>query len=162
MLRHARPLSYLLAAVTIAILWAPVAGFAQQNLDEIIELLRADIRTGKIGWMTEAMQRQRQQSEVFLPLYREYQNELMAIGDERIALAKDYAEKYASLTVEEAKDISKRWFDQQERRFKLLKKYHDKVAKAVDPVVAARFVQVENTLQMAIDLQVASGTPLMP
>jgi len=42
----------------------------------------------------------------------------------------------------------------------LLEKTAKKVSKDVDPVTAARFIQVENTLNLLIDLQLAGEIPL--
>ncbi len=41
-----------------------------------------------------------------------------------------------------------------------MEKTAKKVAKDLDPVTAARFVQVENTLNLLIDLQLAGEIPL--
>jgi hypothetical protein len=134
---------------------------AAQDVDSYVALLRSDIQTEKVAVMTEAMMLTPEQSEVFWPLYREYQGEVAKIGDERVAMIKDYAQHFENLTPEKAQEIARSWFDQQERRLKLLKTYHGKVEKALEPVAAARFVQVENALQQMIDLKVAANLPLI-
>jgi hypothetical protein len=138
----------------------PVAA-QEPDVDSYLELLRSDIKTEKVAVMTEAMALTTEQSEAFWPLYREFQTELAKIGDKRIALIKNYAENFDTMTAEKASEIAKEWFDQQNKRLKLLKKYHGKVAKAVGPVEAVRFMQVENTLQQLIDVQLSANMPLI-
>ena len=71
---------------------------AQDNLNSIVELLRQDVKTKKIALITEIMQFTEKESAAFWPVFRKYDVELQKIGDERIALIKDYAEKYYRLT----------------------------------------------------------------
>jgi hypothetical protein len=49
----------------------------------------------------------------------------------------------------------------EKRRTKLKKKYFKKFEKALSAVVAAKFVQVENQINLLIDLQIASELPLI-
>ena len=134
-----------------------VAAFAQDPT----ELLRADIRANKTAIVTSAMELDDTQSEAFWPIYREYEAELIKLNDESLAMVKDYAANYASMTDETAKDLLKRGFKVREGRTKLLKKYTGKVDKALGSKVAARWAQVEGALQAAVDLQMASDLPLM-
>ncbi|HXV13897.1 MAG TPA: hypothetical protein VEC56_06790 [Candidatus Krumholzibacteria bacterium] len=128
---------------------------------DISELLRADLRANKTTLITQAMALDPAQFEVFWPIYRAYEADLVKLNDESLAAIKDYAENYANMTDETAKDLLKRGFKIREGRTKLLKKYSSKVGKALSPKVAARWVQVEHALQAAIDLQMASELPLM-
>ena len=53
------------------------------------------------------------------------------------------------------------WFAFQSDRLKLLKDTYKKVATANSPIIASRFVQVENVIGKLIDLQIAAELPLM-
>ena len=125
-----------------------------------VELLRQDLRTDKVAVMTGAMALTTEQGEKFWPIYREYQTKLSVIGDKRIAMIKDYAEHFESMTGEKSSELMKNWFKQQKDRLSLLEKTSKKIAKETDPVTAARFIQVENILNMVIDLQIAAELPL--
>ena len=140
-----------------ALLSSAVASFAQDPT----ELLRADIRANKTAIVTSAMELDDTQSEAFWPIYREYEAELIKLNDQSLAMIKDYAANYATMTDESAKDLLKRGFKVREGRVKLLKKYAGKVEKALGSKVAARWAQVETALQAAVDLQMASDLPLM-
>ena len=138
----------------------PAQAQAETQNEQYMELLRQDLRTNKLAVMTEAMALTDEQGEVFWPIYREYQTNLSKVGDKRIAMIKDFAEHYEDMTGEKAKEITKNWFGQQKERLGLLEKTSKKIAKATDPVTAARFIQVENAVDMIVNLQIASELPL--
>jgi hypothetical protein len=136
------------------------AGPAQADTDQYLELMRQDLQTTKTAYMTAGMQLTSEQGDVFWPIYREYQTKLSEIGDRRIANIKDYAEHFEAMTGDKASEIMKNSFKQRKDFLSLLEKTAKKIAKELDPVTAARFVQVENTLNLLIDLQLAGEIPL--
>ena len=146
----------ILATLMLVCLAAPA--LAQNDL---IELMRSDLRTEKMAIVTKAMQLTEEQSQLFWPVYKEYETAVMKLNDERLALIKDYAASYDTMTEDGAKDLINRAFKLQEGRNKTLKKYVGKMGKAVDMKTAARWAQVEQALGSAIDLQVASELPLL-
>ena len=129
--------------------------------EKYLELLRSDLRTGKVEVLTEALDLTEPQAQAFWPIYREYDAAASAIGDRRVALVKRFAEKYGTIADEEAGVFAKEWFDIQKDRMKLREKYFGKVAKATSNKVAARFTQVEYTIDTLMDLQIAAELPLM-
>lgn len=143
---------------TLMLVSLAVPALAQSDL---IELMRSDLRTEKMAIVTKAMQLTEAQSELFWPVYKEYETDMVKLNDERVALIKDYAASYSSMTDEGAKDLISRSFKLQEARTKTLKKYVSKMSKAVDVKTAARWAQVEHALGAAIDLQIGSELPLM-
>ncbi len=145
----------LLSAAALASAASP--SFAQ----DATELLRSDLRANKTAILTSAMELDATQSEAFWPIYREYEAELIKLNDENLAMIKDYAANYSSMTDEMAKDLLKRGFSVREGRTKLLKTYAGKVEKALSPKVAARWVQCELAIQAVIDVQMGSELPLM-
>ena len=132
----------------------------QAQGEQYLELIRQDLKTAKTAYMTEGMALTTEQGDVFWPIYREYQAELSKIGDRRIANIKDYAEHYEAMTGEKASEIIKKSFKNRKDTLGLLEKAAKKVSKELDPVTAARFIQVENTLNLLIDLQLAGEIPL--
>jgi hypothetical protein len=148
---------FILLLTALCGLLAAVPSFAQ----DATELLRADLRANKTAILTQAMALDATQSDVFWPIYREYEAELIKLNDEALALVKDYAANYDAMTDATAKDLLKRGFAIREGRTKLLKKYTGQVGKKLSPMVAARWAQCEQAIQSAIDLQMASQLPLM-
>ena len=137
-------------------------GLASAQGEPYLQLLRSDVQAEKVAIMTEGMMLTTEQGEKFWPIYRDFQTELSKLGDRRIAMIKEYAANYESLSDETANKIAKEWFSLHEDRLKLMKKTHGTIAKDLGPAVAARFVQLENAVQMLIDIQIAAEMPLFP
>ena len=134
------------------------AASAQANLTELV---RSDMRTQAQTIMTAAMQLSNDDAEKFWPVYREYELERSKWGDQRLAFIKSYAEQYESITDEAAKQLADQWFKLQENRLKLWKNYYKKFEKEISSSVAARFIQVENQLNMILDIQIHAELPLI-
>jgi len=151
------------AALIVVILGGVLVSYtpAFGQIDSYVELLRSDIRTQKQALLTEVMQFSDEQAAVFWPIYREYDLERSKIGDQRLALIKDFAANYETMTDEKAKEIADRSFKLEEDRVKLRRKYFDTVQEALDPIFAAKFVHVERAIDALIDVQLASELPLM-
>jgi hypothetical protein len=132
----------------------------ERNLGAYRELLRADLRAQKIAIITEVMQFTEEEDAAFWPIYREYDVELTRINDDRLRLIEAYAAAFASLTDASADDIASRALELESRRTALKQRYYTRLKTAVPPKTAARFLQVENQLQLLIDLQVAAELPL--
>jgi len=133
-------------------------GYAQEAY---IELLRSDVKTQKVAIITEVMQFTNEEGNAFWPVYREYEVELAKIGDTRIALIKDYAQNYETMTDEKAKELIQRALKLEERRTKLKKKYFRKFDKVLSSKTVAKFFQLENQINLLIDVQIASELPLI-
>jgi hypothetical protein len=147
-----------LAAVLL--IAAATAAPAQTN-EDLIELMRHDLGTEATAIMTEALQLDPNQSEIFWPIWREYKLEHAKLGDAQLALLKDYAAQQMEMDDEKAKDLANRSFKIEEDRLKLRKTYWKKVEKELGGVIAARFVQVDRQLSNLIQLQIASEVPLV-
>ena len=146
---------------------APAAQTSEQqtkalNLSAYAELLRADVRAQKVAIITEVMGFTDKEDEAFWPIYREYALEMSKLGDERVALIADYAKNYANVTDEVADRLASRALELEARRQELKGQVYQKVKKALSPLTAARFLQVEHQLLLLIDLQIAASLPIAP
>lgn len=150
----------LLCASTLITALCPRAQAA--NYDDLIELMRANIKQEKRTVVTQVMNLTPQESLVFWPLYREYTAELSKLGDQRLDLIKEYAAYYDTLTDKKAEELMKWSFDIQSKRLALQKKFFKKIRKATSATTAARFLQIESQLQAVIDLQISSELPIIP
>ena len=149
-----------LLLVIIVLLLANTVCYGK-GVDAYIQLLRSDARTQKAAVITEAMQFTDEESNAFWPVYREYELELSKIIDDRIELIKDYIQNYDILTDEKAKVLARQVFTLEKRRTKLKKKYFKRFSRALSATIAAKFIQVENQINLLIDLQIASELPLI-
>lgn len=132
-----------------------------QQTTKYLELLRQDLRTQKTALVTEAMDLTDAQAEAFWPIYDQYSGEMREVWDGRVANIKLYAENYQRMTDDMARQIAKRAFQLDEQRGKVLKKYYGRIEKAIGPMLAGRWVQVEAAIYDLISLQLAAELPLM-
>ncbi len=144
--------------VVLALLLVAKTAYAQE---QYAELLMSDIKTQKIAVITEAMALNEGQSEPFWQIYRDYEYELSIITDRRISLIKDYASSFSSMTEDKASDLAKESFKIENDRRKLREKYYKKFAKDLNPLVGARWLMVERTINNLMDLQIAAEMPLI-
>ena len=136
---------------------APDAG----NLRAFIELARSDLRTGKGFVVAQNLPLTDEEAMEFWPLQREYDEEFNKLLDERLNGIIQFANDYDNMTNEKATSLAKTAFDLEEKRTDLKRKYFKKFCKVIPPIKAARFFQIDNQLNMAIDLRVAASLPLI-
>ena len=145
---------------------APAAGSAstgapKENLAQDIKLLRKDVRQQKEKIMGAAMGLDDAQSKKFWPIYRDYNRELTKLNDVRLGNITAFAQNYNNMTDNKADEIFNAAVSYRKKRIDLLASTYDKVRAALGAPLAARFVQVESTLNNLIDLQIQSNLPLM-
>lgn len=144
--------------VTLCICLVSTGVFAQQAL---LELARADIRTGRMGMIASSMDLTAQQQEIFWPLYRKYADEQEQLLDKRIDILKKFAGSYTQMTADEARDIAERNFAMQRERIDRRQRYFELMATALDPLIAARFIQVDSQISTLLDFELMKNTPLI-
>jgi len=144
--------------LVLALLLVAKTAYAQE---QYAELLMSDLKTQKVAVITEAMGLEEGQSDPFWQIYRDYDYELTAIVDQRIALIKDYAASFSAMNDEKAGELAKTSFKLESDRAKLRQKYYKKFAKEVSPLVGARWLMVERTINNVMDLQLAAEMPLI-
>ncbi|MFI5184174.1 MAG: hypothetical protein ACHQNV_07245 [Vicinamibacteria bacterium] len=131
------------------------------DVDHIIELLRKDVRASKADILGKTMALDASQAAAFWPVYKQYETESQALGDERLFIIQDFSDHYASLNDANAKGLMDRSFALEEKRLSLQKKYEDEFLKVLPAKVVARFFQVETRLNNLINLKVSSQIPLV-
>ena len=131
-----------------------------QDADSYIEILKSEIKTDKKAIITETMQFTEKESSAFWPIYNEFEHELEKLSGKRIANIKDFAANYDSLTDKKADELIKTSFSFQNDRLSLNEKYYKKFAEVLTPIVAAKYMQLENQIQLILDLSIAANLPL--
>ena len=131
------------------------------SLESEIELLRSDLKAGKVDIVKDALHVSGAKADAFWPVYRKYQLDLDKIGDKRIALIKDFAAHFDSMTDAKAKSLVNQALNLQSERTNLLKKYYPQFEKVLGATDAAKLVQVEHLIMAAVDLQLAAEMPLI-
>src|SRR5579883_1526186 len=131
------------------------------NLRAFIELARSDLKTQKTLIIAENLPLTEEQGVEFWPLHREYEAELSKLNDQKLALIVRYSKNYETLTEKEAAELANASFDIEVKKTDLKRKYFKRFQKAIPATKAARFFQLENQINLAVDLQVASALPLI-
>jgi hypothetical protein len=142
---------------------APTAQPSDQDLNirAYIELLRSDVKAEATAVIAEVMQFNDDDAAKFWPIYRELELEMAKLGDEKVALIKKYADNYSEMSDVVADQLAQGAFKLEQDRHNLKLKYYERIKKALTAKTAARFMQVFNQIVMLVDLQVASGLPVM-
>jgi hypothetical protein len=135
---------------------------ARKNVDAAIELLRKDVATEKSDLMAKNMKLDATQAATFWPIYKQYEAERKAIGDDRVAVIQDLAEHFDSLNDAKAQGLLERSFAIEDKRVALQRKYKDEMLKVLPAKTVARFFQIDSRLNHLIDLGIASQIPLVP
>jgi hypothetical protein len=157
------------AAVAVMMLFAgPLAAQTAQDpakaraeIDKAIEALRTDARAGKADILGKTMALDSTQAAAFWPVYKQYEAELQALGNERLGIIQDLAEHFDSLDDAKAKALLDRQVALEEKKLALTKKYKDEMLKVVPVKTVARWLQVESRLGKLVELTVASEIPLV-
>lgn len=149
------------AVVLVAGLAAMPAAVNAASLESEIELLRSDLKTEKMDLVKQVVHVEGAKADAFWPVYRKYQLELDALGDKRLALIKDYAANYTTMTDVKATELTKQALDLANQRIGLLKKYSKDFNKVLGPIDTARLLQLEHLVMALIDVQIGSELPLV-
>lgn len=125
------------------------------------EVLRSDFNAAKIRTINQAMKLTGPEAEAFWPIYRKYEGELAAVGDEKLSLIREFFTHYKNGTLNDrnAKVMADKWLQNIQARLDLWKKYHQKISTAVSPMRAVQFLQVENQVALFVDTEIASEMP---
>jgi hypothetical protein len=149
-------------AVLCVLAVGPTRVFADDaSIDTDIQILRADLRADKTKVMASQMQLSDSEAKSFWPIYNDYENDLSKLNDERVSLLKEYAQSYDTLTDPQVQSLAARGFALQRKRLDLRQRYFKKMSKSVSPKTAARFIQVEDRVDMLVNLQLAANMPIV-
>jgi hypothetical protein len=154
-----RPVIGLFAATALFAQAPTEAQTREANLKAYTELLRKDVRKESRAIFTELMQLSADQAAKFGPIYDEFEKSFQRLNDERASLVKAYAE--AVRTDTGAARVSKGLLDLESNRLQLKRQTVDRVAKAIGPVAALRFLEIESQIEDLMDLQANAGLPVV-
>ena len=147
-------------SVLVLLLSLSTTATAQTALDEQIALVRQSAHTDRklilMGNMTFTVE----ESEAFWPVWNEYRAAISANGDRLLALIKDFAENFEQMTDQKAQELVTDHFSIQMQTLVIKQNFSKELTKIMPAKKAMRVLQIENKLDAAIDLQLASEIPL--
>ncbi len=133
----------------------------EANLKAYIGMMRQDLKKDKVSILTQMMDLDPDEAAKFWPVYNEYDQALIKLADERIALIRLYADNYETLSDEMALKIAVGMMDVESRRVELRKEYFPRVSKALTAKDAVRWLQIEAQIEKVVDLQILASLPLV-
>ncbi len=152
--------NFILLTMTFLFALSPLRAQTQEpSIDSAIEVARANMRADKTTIITATMNFSDKDGAAFWPIYRQYEHERSLLDDGRVAVIKEYTQKYPNLSDSEAKAMAERMFDYDSRLAALKKGYFKKFNKVLPALTVTKFFQLERRIDLLIDMQVESSLP---
>lgn len=135
---------------------------SRPNPNDFIALLRKDVRSQKKQIIAENMGLSDSEAEKFWPVYDRYTAEFSRIYDTKIALLKDYADNYSSMTGEQAENYIRKRAEVEQSIMQLRLKYVPAFRKVLSGRETALFYQLDWRLGLAIDVELVQVPLINP
>jgi hypothetical protein len=148
--------------LTFALVFTPAR--AEEKKDGAttnMEILQEKIRADKKLVVAANMDLTEAEAKAFWPLYQEYQTNLSKINERIAKIIGEYAGNYNSMTNEVAKKLMKESVAVEKERVALKESMMPKFEKALPAIKAARYYQIENKIQAAVQYELADQIPLV-
>jgi len=134
---------------------------SDSSTDQYIEMLRKDVRSLRKQTVAANLDLTDDEAVKFWPIYDQYTADLGKINDTKVALIKDYARNYTTMTDEQAEAYVKGRAAVDESVNRLRLRYFPIFHRVLSGKTATTFFQIEWRLSLMIDLQLASQMPLI-
>jgi len=148
--------------VTFAMLAFCPLGHSQDQeptIDSTIAVVRAHMQADRTVLITTGMNFTDKEGAAFWPIYQQYNHERSMLDDRRVAVIKEYTQKYPTLTDTEAQAMAEQMLECDYRLAALKKKYYKKFNKVLPALTVAKFFQLERRIDLMMDMQVESSLP---
>jgi hypothetical protein len=129
--------------------------------DTDLKLLREDIRSERVRLVAANLPLNDAEASKFWPLYDQFLAEVSKIGDARVALLKEYAQSYDTMTDAQANDLMKRSAALDQQFSELLTKYVPIFEKVISAKKTARWYQIDRRLDLLINIELAANIPMV-
>ena len=144
-------------AIILVLLFITISTKGQDRTE--IEIFKARFNEQKIDLIASFMDFTTPEGERFWPIYKDYEAERSEVADRRIQLLSQYANSYMDLTNAQAEYWYGEVFKLQQREIKIKRKYCKRMAKALNPLIALRFFQFEESLHAEVRQQIIKNLP---
>lgn len=153
--KHARTV-----LIAFVLLVAGSYGFAQDKTTDNMQAAREKLQADKKMFVTEHMKLTDSEANAFWPVYESYQKEMGAVNDRLVKLIQDYAGHYANMTNDMAKKLVDDSLTIDADRLKIRQSYLPKFRQVLPEIKVARYYQIENKIQAAVNYDLAAGIDL--
>ena len=124
-------------------------------------MLRADVQSSRKTITAENMNLTADEATKFWPIYDQYAADVAKIGDARVALIKDYAANYDTMTDDQANLFIQRAAAIDQQFTDTRSKYVPIFEKAISAKKTALWYQIDRRLDLLINLQLAGNIPVV-
>ncbi len=134
-----------------------VAQAQEISYNSAIEVARANSRAERANIVGSAMNLSDKDAAVFWPIYRDYEYQRAAVEDSRVAVVKQYTDKYPHLSDAEAKAMAEQMFEYESRLTALKKMYFKKFNKVLPALTVTKFFQLDRRMDLLTDMNLESA-----
>ena len=134
---------------------------AQVSDTDYLQQLRADIQADRQALVAASLGLTEEEGEAFWPVYREYRSDMAKVGDRMQTLIQDYAQIWDTATEGQAKTMVNQMLAIQRDELKVRKSHLSKFRRVLPEVKVARFLQIENKIDVIVKLGLADVIPLI-
>ena len=149
-----------LALALLMTAFVPLAQAQDAGLATDEQILLKQVNTDKKAVYANYLGLTEEESAKFWPLFDEYEAKVKPLQDRLLGNINAFAEKYDTLTDEEAGAILKEKMAIEKEREALKQKYTAKIAKVLPEKKALRYAQLETRVQLMLGTNVYSMIPL--
>jgi hypothetical protein len=149
------------AAMAAAQQAAAPAQAGPSALDQAIEQVRKEARADVNTLISTSMRFSADENATFWPLYKAYEARRKPLADERLALIKDYAKNFTTMTDAKALELTQRALALEDAMAKAKREFLAELQKHFPGKTVARFAQVHRRIDLLVDLAIASEVPLV-
>jgi hypothetical protein len=134
---------------------------SQATLDQAIEQFRKDARTDINTLIQASMQFTADEAAKFWPVYKTYETTRKGLTDERLAIIKEYAKNYSTMTDAKALELMQSGLALEAKSAAAKKAFLTELQKVLPGKTVARFYQVHSRIDMLVDAMFAGEVPLV-
>jgi hypothetical protein len=140
---------------------APMAPLDPGTVRSAIDLIRSDLKNQKALVIAQNITFTADEAAEFWPVYNDYNVALGKLLDERLGLLTEYVNLHDQMTNEQATALAGKILDWEGKRLELKRTWFKKFTAVVPAVKAAKFAQIENQINAALDLLLMDALPLV-
>ncbi len=149
-----------LGLLAVLVITVPAA-MAQVTETDELALLRADIMADRQAVVAANLDLTEAEGARFWPMYREYRQEMMKVGDRTQKVLQEFLKSYETMSADQAKAMLAEMLDMQAEETKLKKSYVKKFGEVLPVVKVVRLYQIDNKIDAIIRYDLAASIPLV-
>lgn len=149
------------AVIALLLMSMALPVLAQDKPADTMQIVREKIQADKKLLVAANMGLTEKEAKAFWPVYESYQKDLGLLNGRMLALIKDFAKNYQTMSDETAKKLVGEYLAIEGDRVALKQSYLPKLRQALPEKKVARYLQIENKVEAVIRYELAEGIPLV-